>query len=385
MSKATESRRQSLAPHQSSSVGRTYPRSAKLGSLSRYSVVSSFLLTDEQQQIVNASSHEHETRHFEFDIGDRQQPAAAEDAPSDATAPSPRCANREEWQGPCRLWSGKAHNRYILFKHWRQRGGLGTTLMRISWLLDRAISFDLEPVFVGPLRTAHDAADIGDWMGLTNNPLLSIQDPEGFERATRLNVPCPEGDGDAWFRQQENRTSVAYEADAMNVQMMRNWGKPVSAPSSDPRLCRYVRQALRDIYWTAPQTRGRCHAFIAEDLRPVEAVVPGATGYRSGRTRPWVIAVHVRRGDIIHFRHGFRNIPHKYFSAAVNSILWGIAVTDPAAHVSVLVFSEGPDTLDGLQLQDEHEKTLTWDIEHDSCLDIGLNCSQVRGMTPMSG
>ena len=117
----------------------------------------------------------------------------------------------------------------------------------------------------------------------------------------------------------------------------------------------------------------------------MEAVVPGATGYRSGRTRPWVIAVHVRRGDIILFRHGFRNIPHKYFSAAVNSILWGIAVTDPAAHVSVLVFSEGPDTLDGLQLQDEHEKTLTWDIEHDSCLDIGLNCSQVRGMTPMSG
>lgn len=81
---------------------------------------------------------------------------------------------------------------------------------------------------------------------------------------------------------------------------------------------------------------------------------------------------------MVHFHHGARSIPQSYFSAAVRSVLRGIAAADPAAQVSVLVFSEGPSSMDGLQLADENGEVITWDIERESCLDIGLQCSQVR-------
>lgn len=340
-------------------------------------------LTGERGQVVSPSRHKREPPQLQINIAD-QLPEAAQYVPTNATFPSPRCAHREEWQGACRLWSGKTHNRYLVFNHLRAKEGIGANLMRVAWGLNRAISFDLEPVFVGPLLAGHGTGEFGDWMGLTNNPLMVIQDPEAFERATNQSVPFPEGDHDGWFREQENRTFVIYKADAMSVHKIKDWGKTVPKPNSDTRVCLYVRQALRTIYWSVPQKRGRCHAFMTEGHHaPPESVVSEATGYQPERKRPWVLAVHVRRGDMIQFHNGARSIPHRYFSAAVNSVLRGIAIIDPAAHVSVLVFSEGPTALKGLQLPDEHGNAVTWDIGHESCLDIGLNCSQVRDRTTL--
>lgn len=343
-------------------------------------------VTDVQQLAFIPSSHEQESHGPEIGLNRRQPPAAADDVASTSTAPSRRCANREEWQGPCRLWSGKPHHRYLLYSNLRPLGGLGVSLMRVAWALNRAISFDLEPVFVGPLETAHGTGEFGGHMGLTQNPLLEIQDPGAFEDATHQRVPFPEGNSDAWFLKQVNRTSVVYEADAMRAHMLHDWGIPVLMPNSNARICRYARQALRNIYWSAPQTRGRCHAFLPEGHHAsAGAFEPEDSGYSSERKRPWVVAVHVRRGDIIKFRRGFRSIPHSYFSAAVKSVIRGIAASTPAAHVSVLVFSEGPDTMEGLQLPDEHGNPVTWDIQHEACLDFGLNCSQVRGITRIRG
>ena len=321
---------------------------------------------------------------FEIDVADAQPPVAAEERPANAVFPSARCANREEWQGECRLWSGKPHNRYLEFKRLNKGEGIGANLMRIAWALNRAISFDLEPIFIGPFRAGHGAGDFGDWVGITQNrnPLLVIQDPAGFSNATNEVVPFPEGDGDDWFREQENRTSVIYKVKPIKVHKIKDWGMPVSRPNSDPRVCPYVRQALRNIYWSAPPTRGRCHTMLPDDRRtqPEDAEPGTTTGSKRDGKRPWVVAVHVRRGDMIHFRGGRRSIPHRYFSVVTRSILQGIAATDPAANVSVLVFSEGPETLQGLQLHDEKGKAVTWDIKNESCVDIGLNCTQVRNI-----
>lgn len=347
-------------------------------------MVSSLRLADKRDQrgqVGIPSRDEQPSHHFEIDLAGQ----LPEDAPFSAKFPSPRCANREEWQGACRSWSGKAHNRYIVFNRLRWHEGMGANLMRIAWALNRAISFDLEPVFVGPLEATHGTGDFGDWIGLTHNPLLGIQDQGAFKRATKESVPFPEGNGDAWFREQENRTSVAYLAKGDAVSKIKDWGIPVSTPISDTRVCPYVRQALRNIYWSVPQNRGRCQTFLPNGFHASpDAVVSGATGYQPERKRPWVLAVHVRRGDMIRFRGGARVIPHRFFSAAVYSVLRGIAAVEPAAHVSVLVFSEGPGTLKGLQLNDENGEPVTWDIQHESCLKIGLICSQVRGMLPRS-
>lgn len=339
-------------------------------------------MTDEQPEVATPSSHQHTSHQLEFHMADGHPRAAAENG----TVPSPRCANREEWQ-KCRLWSGKTHKRYLVLYNLTPREGVGASLMRVGWALNRALSFDLEPVFVGPLLASHGTGNFGDWMGLTHNPLLAVQDSEAFERATQVEVPFPEGNGDPWFREQENRTSVVYRADAMKLGKIKDWGIPVLNLSSDPGACPYVRQTLRNIYWNAPAKRGRCHSFLPDDHpAPADAVVPGeTTTYQPGRKRPWVLAVHVRRGDIIHFRGGFRDIPHRYFQAAVTSVLRGIAAIDPAAHVSVLVFSEGPKRMTGFQLPDEHNRAISWNIERESCLNTGLNCSQVRSMTPQSG
>lgn len=325
------------------------------------------------------SRHEHDAQRFEFDLADGQSPVRALGAPSDATLPSVRCANREEWQGQCRVWSGKTHNRYLVFKKMDPKEGLGGNLRRVAWALNCAITFDLEPVFIGPFLAGHGTDDFGRWMGLTHNPLLAIRDRAGFERATNERVPFPEGNEDAWFREQENRTSVVYKPVPMDVLKIRDWGVPVTPPSSAPRACPYVRQALRNIYWSAPQTRGRCRALLPVDYPlPSGAAVSDTTEHKPEGKRPWVVAVHVRRGDIIRFHRGFRSIPHIYFSAAVKSVLRAIAAIDPAAHVSVIVFSEGPRRLKGFQLHDEHGKPITWDIKSESCADIGLVCRQVR-------
>jgi len=294
--------------------------------------------------------------------------------------PSGRCANREEWKEVCKVWSGRPHHRYIKYDTLRGVEGIGATLLRVKWALDHAIAFDLEPVFVGSFTAGHHLGDFGDFMGLTHSPYFSIQDVEALEMATEITVPFPKGNENDWFLQQENRTNVIYSVEAMEVAKDKNWGIPVFPPNSNPRVCRYAREILRDMYWTAPRIRGRCFTFLPDDheMQPDVGALK-AKGYReTDRKRPWVIAVHVRRGDMVHFRSGVRSVPHRYFSSTMGAVLQGIAVIDPAAYVTVLVFSEGPRSMSGLQLPDEHGKAITWDIEEESCLEVGLNCSQVK-------
>lgn len=297
--------------------------------------------------------------------------------PADARVPSARCAKREEWQGVCRLWSGKPHHRYLAINEMNSDEGIGASLTRVAGSMRRAISFDLEPVINGPLLATHDVGDFGDWMGLTHNPLLTVQDPVGLENATNESVPFPEGNSDDWFREQTDRTSVVYTPDAMKVEKMLGWGKPVSPPNPNAGVCRYVREALRTIFWSVPEKRRRCHGLLPEEHHiPQEGVVSNATASPQERKRPWVVAVHVRRGDTILYKNGERSLSHTYFQATVASILRAISAADPAAHVSILVFSEGPESLTGLHLLDEHGEAVEWDIEQESCLGMGLICRQ---------
>ena len=337
---------------------------------------------------------------FESGPADGQPPAAPEAAaatpaqgpPSgNATIPSPGCAKREEWHGPCQIWSGKPHHRYLAINGMPAYDGIGGSLTRAGWLLGCAMSFDLEPVFSGPLLATHGQGDVGDWAGLTHNPLLTIQDPKAFKKATNQSVPLTERHmGSSWFRKHENQTSVVYTPDTIKTSKS-SWGVKISPPNSDPRVCKYAHQAMRNIYWSVPQNRGRCRCLLPEDYHtppvlpedhdtppePVVDVSVSTSRNRQDRKRPWVIAVHVRRGDVFTHFHGKRTLPHAYFQATVTAVLRAIAVVDPEAHVSVLVFSEGPETLAGLQIIDENKEPVTWDVQHESCSDIGIHCSQV--------
>lgn len=287
----------------------------------------------------------------------------------------------------CRLWSGRSHHRYLKMDGWsygrRSHEGLGSSLLWVKWALDRAISFDLEPIFIGPLLAGHALGDFGDFMGLTHNSLLKIQDPEAFARATPQVVPFPEGLGDDWFHREYNRSSVVYEVNVTDISVpqataQKGWGSLVLPPSPNSGVCRYSYQVLRDIYWSAPRNQGRCRIF----LRDGHGVLP-AYQQPDGR-RSWVLAVHVRRGDVVTI--GARPTPHKVMAAAVASVLRSIAATNPAAYVSVLVFSQGnPSHMNELQLPDEHGQAVTWDISRESCLDVGLDCSQVRYIECDSG
>lgn len=295
----------------------------------------------------------------------------------------------------CRVWSGRPHNRYLRTDGWSTDGrrsgeGLGSSLLWVKWALDRAISFDLEPVFIGPLIAGHGMGDFGDFMGITRNSSTTIQDPEAFATATHQAVRFPSGFHDDWFRGEENRTMVVYDMNVNDISVReatarRDWGIPVSPPSSDARVCRFARQALRNMYWNAPRNHNRCRAFSPD----LNMAVPSGGGEPPAYEqvdvkRAWVLAVHVRRGDVV--RVGRRATPHSVFAAAVKSVLRGVAAVDPAAHVRVVVFSQltyrkGRDKkhkLEPLELLDADGNVIAWDIEQEACRDVGLSCSQVR-------
>lgn len=320
----------------------------------------------------------------------READIVTEESIHNAQYPSSRCANREEWRGTCVSWSGKPHNRYLEVREIPPIEGIGANLMRVAWALNRAMSLDLEPVFIGPFLAAHGVGDFGEWFGLTSNTTLATCDGDGFRAARRQDVPFPEGNDDSWFRERINATSVIYVPDMSRVKKIVDWGAPVSPPPSDPGVCLYVRQVLRDLFWSAPIRRDRCGSMLPqEDDFPPSVKANRTTDEPSVRwnidydqpqrgTRPWVIAVHVRRGDMIRFRGGIRSIPHTYFVEAVRSVLRAIFETDNEARVSIFVFSEGPRNMPKQQLYDENGTGVTWDIPNGSCRDIGLRCVQVR-------
>lgn len=324
-----------------------------------------------------------------FDTGVPPVKPSADAGPS-TVVPSPRCADREEWRDPCVSWSGTPHNRYLEINKMLPREGIGANFLRIAWALNRVIAYDLEPVFNGPLLAAHGVGDFGDWVGLTHNPSNEVYDPEGFRSALRQDVPFPAGNGDSWFHDQINRTSVIYTPNIMNVKKIVDWGVPVSPPPSDPHVCPYVRQVLRAQFWSAPRERGRCLSMLPRDSEfppPMEAMRTTGEPRVGGSVdldqhykerRPWVVAVHVRRGDMVRFHHGKRSIPHTFFVEAVRAVLAAISAVDRGARVSVLVFSEAPAEMPELQLPDEKGQPITWDIPRDSCRQLGLRCAQVQ-------
>ena len=312
-----------------------------------------------------------------------------EEVPRIESVPSTRCASREEWQDECFLWSGEPHNRYVEFANLLPKEGLGANLLRVHWALNRALLFDLQPVFIGPFLASHGTGDFGDWMGLTNNPILAVRDHDGFKNASRQEVPFPEGNGDDWFRDRRNQTSVVFVTNPMKVQKIKDWGVPVATAPSDSRVCQYARQALRGIFWSVPGMRNRCDAFFAEKpdflARNENHVSENSSGklhievQGSGpemKRRPWIVALHIRRGDMIKFRNGVRNVPHAYFVATAKAVLRGIAEVNPEARASILIFSEGPKKLEENQLMDEMGKVVTWNILPD-CEAMGLRCTQV--------
>lgn len=283
-----------------------------------------------------------------------------------STSPSPRCARREEWRGPCYAWSGASHNRYLRILPLKPREGMGANLMRVASMLNRAILFDLEPIFVGPLVAGHDVGDFGPWIGLVDNPAMAVRDPAGYERAVVQHVPESVQSDYTWLHERQQDTSVIFEIDPNAARKIKDWGIPVSPLPSDPHVCSYVAQALRGAFWSVPSQRSRCRPYLSESRD------------QTGGGRPWVIAVHVRRGDMIRFRGGARSMPHAYFVAAVRSVLLGIAASAPGTQVTLLIFTESRMTLGENQLLQEDGKVVTWDIARESCEEIGLNCSQVK-------
>lgn len=288
--------------------------------------------------------------------------------------PSTRCKNREEWDETCKTWSGRPHNRYIVFNEMYSNEGIGGSLTRISWILHHAISFDLEPVINGPLVATHGAGDFGDWMGLTNNPKFEIQNMEGFKNAANQSLPFYQPRlksnnlswkrereqmyaDKKWFMDQNNRTSVAYIPDTMSINKYERWGSIVEPANTDTGVCKYARQVLRNIFWSVPEQRKRCKGFIPD--------------MELGVKRPWVVAFHVRRGDALHAAE-FRKIPHMYYVSVLESVLKSISSVDPLASVNVLVFSEGSE-LQGSEIYNEKGDIVTWDI-YDLCVSFGISC-----------
>lgn len=298
------------------------------------------------------------------------------------------CANREEWRGQSSVWSGEHHNRYIKLTRLAPTEGIGASLLRVAWVLHRAIAFDLEPVFDGPFFACHGTGNFGEWVGFKTNTFVEINDPTGFQDVDTQDVPLPAAEESSWFFSQMNRTSVLFVPNIMHVKKAKEWGVPVSPPPSNARVCPSPGCALRSIFWSIPKWRHRCHAALEKKWQPEEGSGQDPFVDREApnlERRPWVVGVHVRRGDMISFRRGVRSVPHAYFVAVLNSVLSGISAVDPGARVTILVFSEGPSGLSKEQkIVDEHGSAVVWNIVNDSCEPLGLRCIQVSGKVASS-
>lgn len=230
-------------------------------------------------------------------------------------------------------------------------------------------------MIIGPLLAGHGTGEFGDWMGLTNNPILAVRDIHGFNKTERQDVPFPEGDGEAWFRERRNETSVIYVVNPMSVKKIKDWGVPVATTPSDPHVCKYARQVLRNLYWSVPKNRNRCGEMLAGEVEFIDQTLNAGPRYTQ---RPWVVAFHIRRGDMIKFRKGVRSVPHAYFNATARAVLRGIASVDPEVNVFFLIFSEKQKgkSLEGNQVLDEKGRVVNWNILPD-CESLGLRCTQV--------
>lgn len=99
--------------------------------------------------------------------------------------------------------------------------------------------------------------------------------------------------------------------------------------------------------------------------------------------RPWVVAVHVRRGDVITLHDGDMAIPHQFTVASLRAVLKAIASVSPRTRpVTIAVFSEGVDINDdqGLQLVNEDGHPISWDIPKELYAGLGLICHQASDM-----
>lgn len=313
--------------------------------------------------------------------------------------------------------------------------GLGAQLSRISWALNRAEQFDLEPVFSGPFSEAHAGERFDIWAGFTNNSVVKVQDPDGFQAAQRVRVPLPFKNTAAqlsWFDRDVNRVSVIYDAP---LEDMNSADKvPLSRPVPPLRylvrddeeyrghhlLCPHVRRAIRAMFWSVPEQRNRCRSLLSRAPSPSNQPQQRKHSTAHGDDEPqiqdeasgipahkhhWVVGVHMRRGDIIPFRGGSRNLPHAQYAAMVRSVLRGIVAAatvsvaegdpgnagpgekntdvgkDKRTQVSIIVFSEGTAAMEAAnKVPDENNIPIVWDIQEESCEALGLACTQVGGI-----
>lgn len=290
--------------------------------------------------------------------------------------PSTRCSNRYEWKGECKWWPGGPSTRYVEVTK-STREGIGSNLWKIASIYQRAIDFNLTPVLVGPFVVGHHTGDIGDWMGFTGNPAVKPIDPVGLQRAQRHRVPMPDENVDSWLLSQMSLTDVVYVPDMYRLEgWPRTWGGSWALIMNH---CSYAWEALRSIFWGVPHKRDRCKSIVLRNKTRIdESHVPLFTTGLVSDSRPWVIGVHIRRGDIMMKETKHEVLPHTFFVTAVRSVLVGITASDPESRIIIFIFSEGPQELEEKNMiLDENATPVEWNIPRDECQTLNLRCTQV--------
>lgn len=328
------------------------------------------------QSITLIHGHDIELRGLQSEYQDLGSYSRMLDSKRELSEPSFRCSNRDEWKSECKWWSDTSSARYVEVTKLSGEG-IGSNLWKIAKVYQRAIDFNLIPVLVGPFVVGHGAGDIGDWAGFTGNSAVEPTDSVGLQRAQEHRVPLPDENVDSWLLQQINLTALIYVPDMTKLDLPGTWGGPWAPPMAH---CSYAWEALRSIFWGVPHKRDRCKSIVLRNKAPfdkIQHIQLFTTGSES-KARPWVIGVHVRRGDIIMRKTHHTIFPHTYFVAAIRSVLVGIMASDPEARIIIFIFSEGPQDLEEKNIiLDENATPVEWNIPRDECQALNLRCTQV--------
>lgn len=261
-----------------------------------------------------------------------------------------KCPKKEE----CILRTDNPRNRYMEINQMVSREGIGASLDRVAYVIHQAIAYGVEPVINGPILASHGSGNFGDWWGLTNNSYLNIVNNISSYNNAEKHI-LKNTNEFKW----DNKRDIVYvlPKDARKVEKKLDWISNVHPQPKDSRVCNNILKVMSFVFWSVHRTR--CNQFLT--IKPSEK-------------HPWVVAVHVRRGDILALGSG-RIIPHVWFEQVVSSVLVSILSIDPDAHVHILVFSEGDLNESENEIYTELNEIITWDIVS-QCDSIGLVCTQ---------
>ena len=260
-----------------------------------------------------------------------------------------KCPKKEE----CILRTDNPRNRYMEINRMVSPEGIGASLDRVAYIIYQAIAYDVEPIINGPILASHGTGHFGDWWGLTNNSYFNI-----VKNISAYNNSEKHILNNTKEFKWNNKTDIVYvlPVDATKVEKKLDWISHIHP--EDSRVCKNILKIMSFAFWSVH--RARCNNFLT--IKPSEK-------------RPWVVAVHVRRGDILLNHLRGRIIPHAWFEKVVSSVLVSILSIDPDAHVNMLVFSEGNLNESENEIYTEWKEIITWDIVS-QCDSIGLVCTQ---------